>query len=211
MRWFTMPTLDIQDEEDENGNSNKKSTKNMREVDLSKLGAEPQEGFAYIQMKMDAKMINADYEKLIQKRIAKQVKIRRATKEDIPKLVDMYNRSFLSASDPYSPMNEENMKAVFEHNLTIILIGSIWGVDAGFVIIDFEGENNEIGVIAGLGTLPEWQKRGLGTTLGIASWEYFKKAGVKELKCEVFNKNMASYNLIKGMGFTPSGVKFYSF
>lgn len=206
-----MPTYSILEEENEEYKNRKQKAQEISEIDISKFGVEPQEGFAYIQMKMDVNLINEEYEKQIQKRIAKQVKIRKATKEDIPNLVDIYNRSFLSASDPYSPMNEKNMEAIFEHNKTIILIGSIWGVDAGFIIIDFEGENNETGVIAGLGTLPEWQKKGLGTTLGIASGAYFKNAGVKELKCEVFNKNIASYNLIKGMGFSPSGVKFYNF
>lgn len=220
LRWFSLPARiqNLTEVED-----SKKTTfvkhqpdskiKNIEEelpdvIDLKVFG-DIQPGYAYIQMRASAELINERFEKDLQKRIAKQVSIRIATLDDIPKLVDMYNRAFLTANDPYAPMNEENMRLIYNYHNTKILIGSIYGIDAGFVIIDYEGKNKEIGIIAGLGTLPEWQKRGIGSTIGIASWEYFKKENVKELRCEVYSKNYASYRLIKGMGFEEVGVKYY--
>jgi ribosomal protein S18 acetylase RimI-like enzyme len=164
-------------------------------------------------MSLGGENFNPEFEEKLNKRISSQVKIRQATKDEIPLLTKLYNRSFLTAQDPYSPMKEEDMRAIFHYNKTIILIAQIWGTDAGFIIIDFETteDGKKIGFISGLGTLPEWQKRGVGTTLGIASWSYFKKAGVQELRCEVYKKNLGSYKLIKGMGFVENGVKYYKF
>ncbi len=188
LRWFSLParTPNFSEVEDakkqtfvkhQPDSKVKKSEEDLPDViDLSQFG-EIQPGYAYIQMRASAELINERFEKDLQKRIAKQVTIRIATLDDIPKLVDMYNRAFLTANDPYAPMNEENMNLIYNFHHTKILIGSIYGIDAGFVIIDFEGKNKEIGIIAGLGTLPEWQKRGIGSTIGIASWEFFKKKG----------------------------------
>ena len=244
-RWFSMPSYDLGRDYDEPTQNNqtkhpnpsgilKHQKKIVQEntvqpkisdvIDLSKYTNESQEGFPYIQMKLDSNIITEDFRKSIQKRIANQVKIREATKEDIPKLVSLYNRSFLSANDPYVPMNEENMSKVFEYNNTVILIGTIWGKDAGFVIIDIDtidekykkdekSDTYKIGFISGMGTLPEWRRRGVGSSLGILSYNFiFKKIpSLKELRCEVYSKNLPSYNLIKGMGFSVDGVKYYKF
>jgi ribosomal protein S18 acetylase RimI-like enzyme len=212
--WFTIPEYNLTDEEDPDHKNKKRDhsetdTSQKPVIDLLKLCNHIEDGFPYIQMKLDVNFITPDYENDIQKRIAKQVVITRANQSDIPLLADLYNRAFLSANDPYSPMTLENMGAIFNHNYTIIVIAHIWGAPAGFAIIDFEGISQEYGIIAGLGTLPEWQKRGVGTSIGIATWQYFKDRKVKELKCEVYACNKASYNLIKGLGFKEVGVKFY--
>jgi ribosomal protein S18 acetylase RimI-like enzyme len=198
-----MPSYSLEEEEEEDSHPSKSTPSS----------GPPEEGYAYIQMVLTGDHFNPEFEAKLHKRISSQVKIRRATEEEIPLLTQLYNRSFLTAQDPYSPMKEEDMRAIFHYNETIILIGSVWGVDAGFIIIDFETsrDGKKIGYISGLGTLPEWQKRGVGTTLGIASWSYFKEAGVEELRCEVFKGNLGSYKLIKGMGFKEVGVKYYKF
>jgi len=211
-KWFSIPDYNIHDDDDFEHRIKKKSeivSSEKAVVDLSKICGEIEEGFPYIQMKLDVNAITPEYENEIQKRIAKQVVISRAVESDIPLLVDLYNRAFLSANDPYSLMTLENMNSIIKHNYTIILIARIWGSPAGFAIIDFEGEAQKEGIIAGLGTLPEWQKRGVGTSIGIATWQYFKERNVKELRCEVYACNQASYNLIKGLGFKEVGVKFY--
>lgn len=201
-RYFSMPTFSLEDE-DEDVRGSKSAT----------VEAPPKEGYPYIQMSLGKENFNPEFEEKLHKRISSQVKIRRATEEEIPLLTKLYNRSFLTAQDPYSPMKEEDMKAIFFYNDTIILIAQIWGTDAGFIIIDFETneKGKKIGYISGLGTLPEWQKRGVGTTLGIASWSYFKDAGVEELQCEVYKRNLGSYKLILGMGFQETGVKYYKY
>jgi ribosomal protein S18 acetylase RimI-like enzyme len=201
-RFFSMPTYSLEEEEEEIQPSKSKT-----------YSSPPKEGFPYIQMVLTGDHFTPEFEEKLHKRISSQVKIRQAAEEEIPLLTKLYNRSFLTAQDPYSPMKEEDMTAIFHYNETKILIAQIWGQDAGFIIIDFEtsGEGKKIGYISGLGTLPEWQKRGVGTTLGIASWSHFKDAGVEELRCEVFKGNLASYKLIKGMGFEEVGIKYYRF
>ena len=64
-------------------------------------------------------------------------------------------------------------------------------------------------MIAGLGVLPRFQRKGLGTVIGMAAWNYFKKKGVKELRCEVYKSNTVSYNFIASLGFEEFGVKTY--
>ena len=201
-RFFSMPTFSLEEDE-EDSHPSKTAT----------YYPPPEEGYPYIQMVLTGDHFTPEFEERLQKRISSQVKIRKAIEEEIPLLTKLYNRAFLTAQDPYSPMKEEDMAAIFHYNKTIILIAQIWGTDAGFIIIDFETQENgkKVGFISGLGTLPEWQKRGVGTTLGIASWSYFKEAGVEELQCEVFKKNIGSYRLIVGMGFEEVGVKYYKF
>jgi ribosomal protein S18 acetylase RimI-like enzyme len=103
------------------------------------------------------------------------------------------------------------LKKIYEYPEILILIAEVFGEDAGFIILDFEGINHEYGIIAGLGVLPRYQRKGLGTVLGMASWNYFKKEGVKELKCEVYVKNNASYEFIKALGFKEQETKTYSY
>ena len=93
----------------------------------------------------------------------------------------------------------------------MFLIGKVYGRDAAFVILDFEGENNECAVIAALAVLPRFQRKGLGTILGTAAWNYLKEnyKHVKELKCEVYKDNKISYSFIKGIGFEECGTKAY--
>jgi hypothetical protein len=45
--------------------------------------------------------------------------------------------------------------------------------------------------------------------LGMAAWNHFKKLGVKELRCEVYRDNKASYDFISSLGFKKFGVKVY--
>ncbi|MHA1274891.1 MAG: GNAT family N-acetyltransferase, partial [Promethearchaeota archaeon] len=68
---------------------------------------------------------------------------------------------------------------------------------------------NEYGIIAGLGVLPRFQRKGLGKILGMAAWDLFKKKGVKELRCEVYIENKSSYNFIKSLGFEEYEKKVY--
>jgi ribosomal protein S18 acetylase RimI-like enzyme len=101
------------------------------------------------------------------------------------------------------------LRQIYDYPETRILIAKVYGADAGFAILDFEGPNQEYGIIAGLGVIPRFQRKGLGTVLGMASWEYFKKKGVKELRCEVYKDNTVSYNFISSLGFENYDVKSY--
>ncbi|NHJ24667.1 MAG: GNAT family N-acetyltransferase [Candidatus Lokiarchaeota archaeon] len=169
-------------------------------------------GMAYIQMRLPVEKITEEYEEIIRKRVEKNIlraKIREATKEDLDSVVFLHNRSWMTSSTPFSPISHETIKKIFEYPDTKILIAKVYGTDGGFVILDFEGNNKEYGIIAGLGVLPRFQRKGLGTVIGMAAWDYFKKRGVKELRCEVYKDNNVSYNFIKSLGFEEYDVIVY--
>ena len=162
------------------------------------------EGLSYIQMKLPTEKITKEFEQSLKEKISHNIlraKIREATIEDLETVRYIHNRAWLTSNTPFSPITLEGIRDVFKISSTKIFIARVYGQDAGFLITDLEGENDEIGVIAGLGILPRFQRRYLGTILGMHSWEYFKKQKIKELKCEVYVDNMASYKLIKGLGF----------
>jgi len=194
------------------------------------------QSYEYFQMEILVSDITEEFEAEITKRISRQVKILEATPEDCDRLVYLHNRAFLSATDPYSPINYDDMMMVLNFRENIVLIASLWGEDAGFIILGFdfypgldpETEGSDVpdgpaiapvrdghsvynvGYISGLGVDPRWQRRGIGTTLGITSWRYFKARNLTKLKCEVYAKNDASYNLISGLGFKRVGSTTYT-
>jgi ribosomal protein S18 acetylase RimI-like enzyme len=171
-----------------------------------------QEGMVYIQMRLPVERITPEFEKLMQEKIEKNIyhaNIREATEKDLQIVVDIYNKSWLTSNTPFRPMEKETLKKIFIDPDTVFLIARVFGIDGAFVILDLEGKNKEFGVIAGLGVIPRFQRKGLGTVIGLAAWDYFKKKGVKELRCEVYKKNNVSFNFIQGLNFEEFGQKVY--
>ena len=169
-------------------------------------------GMEYIQMKLPVDKITPEFEKMLTEKMEHNIlraKIREAKVEDLESVKYLYNRSWLTSSTPYSMISFESLKTILEYPETIILIARVYGSDAAFVILDFEGPKNEYGIIAGLGVIPRFQRKGLGTVIGMAAWKYFKKKGVKELRCEVYKDNVVSYNFIKSIGFEEFARKVY--
>lgn len=193
--------------------------------------------YTYFQMEICVADITEAFEVEVTKRIAHQVKINEASFDDCHRLVVLHNRAFLTASDPYVPIKDEDMAKVLRFQGNIVLIATIWGEDAGFIILGFDyypsldpifddpdipdgptippmhaGQlTYNVGYISGLAVDPRWQRRGIGNTLGIASWHYFKARQLVKLRCEVYEKNYASYRLISGLGFRNVGSKTYSY
>ncbi|MFW9971534.1 MAG: GNAT family N-acetyltransferase [Candidatus Odinarchaeota archaeon] len=122
-------------------------------------------------------------------------------REDLERVLNLYNHSWITSRESFSRLSIESLNSIFNHRDTKIFIAKLFGIDAGFMILDLEGENNEYGVIAALAVLPKFQSKGLGKVLGMAAWEYFKSKGIKELRCEVYPKNIVSTNFIKSLGF----------
>jgi len=169
-------------------------------------------GLEYIQMKLPVVKITPEFEKKIKEKVEHnilQAKIREAKLEDLERVVTLYNRSWMTSNTPYSPISIESLKVIFKYPETKILIAQAYGSDAAFVILDYEGSNKEYGIIAGLGVIPRFQRKCLGTVVGMAAWDYFKKRGVKELRCEVFKDNKVSFNFIKSIGFEEYARKIY--
>ncbi|TXT54156.1 MAG: hypothetical protein BAJALOKI2v1_810011 [Promethearchaeota archaeon] len=169
-------------------------------------------GLAYKQMRLPVNQITPDFENELQKKVEHNIlkaKVREATGEDLENVMHIHNRSWMVSNTPFRPISIDSLEIIHEYPETIILIAKVYGEDAGFVILDFEGPNKEIGVIAGLGVLPRFQRKGLGTVLGMAAWRKFKEKGVKELKCEVYKENNVSYEFIKSLGFEVYETKVY--
>ncbi|WP_457558175.1 GNAT family N-acetyltransferase [Candidatus Harpocratesius sp.] len=166
--------------------------------------------YTYIQMKLDMNEITEEFSKELEHYRISGIKIRKAILDDLSIFVKLYNRAFMRGSDPWSPATEQQFKEILEHKTTVVLLASIQDEDVGFIIIDLE-ENEEVGIICGLGTDPRWQRRGIARFLGISAWDYFKQRNVKELRCEVYEKNLPSYKLIKSLHFEECGKKIYQF
>ena len=169
-------------------------------------------GLEYIQMRLPVSNITPEVEENLKKKVEHNIlraKIREAKLEDLDSIMYLYNRSWLVSSTPFRPIKKETLKIIYEYSETKILIAKAYGSDAAFVILDYEGPNKEYGIIAGLGVIPRFQRKGLGTVIGMAAWNYFKKKGVKELRCEVFKDNKVSFNFIKSIGFEEFARKTY--
>ncbi|MFX0010259.1 MAG: GNAT family N-acetyltransferase [Candidatus Hermodarchaeota archaeon] len=169
-------------------------------------------GMTYIQMRLSVEKITEEYEAEVRKKVEKNIlraKIREASKDDLKSVAFLHNRSWMTSSTPFSPISHDTIKKIYEYPDTKILIAKVYGIDGGFVILDFDGEEKEFGIICGLGVLPRFQRKGLGTVIGMAAWDYFKKRGVKELRCEVYKDNTVSFNFIRSLGFEQYDIKVY--
>lgn len=169
-------------------------------------------GMEYIQMKLPVAKITPEFEEMLTEKMEHNIlraKIREAKVEDLESVRALYNRSWMTSNTPYSSITLNSLTTIYEYPETIILIARVYGTDAAFVILDCEGPKNEYGIIAGLGVIPRFQRKGLGTVIGMAAWNYFKKKGIKELRCEVYKGNTVSYQFIKSIGFKEYDKKTY--
>jgi ribosomal protein S18 acetylase RimI-like enzyme len=170
-------------------------------------------GLTYIQMKLPIDKITKEMEKQLRESIEphiKKAKIRKCEKEDLPQVMQIYNRAWMTTNTPFSPIELDDLENIYQYPHTIILIANLYGKDVGFIILDFEGENQQYGVIAGLGVLPRYQRKGLGRAMAIAAWDEFKRRDVEELRCEVYEKNSVAHNFIKTIGFEEYGREKYT-
>ena len=170
------------------------------------------EGLEYIQMKLPVSAITPEVEENLRKKVEHNIlhaKIREANIEDLESVMYLYNRSWLVSSTPFRAITKETLRIIYEYPDTLFLIAKAYGSDGAFVILDYEGSSKEYGIIAGLGVLPRFQRKGLGTVIGLAAWNHFKEKGVKELRCEVYKENEVSYDFIKSIGFVEYARKTY--
>ena len=159
---------------------------------------------SYVQLRLPVEKITQEFEDALKDKIEQNVvhaEIREAMGDDIEKIFKIYNKAWQSTSMPFRQVSEETFLKFQKHFKTVFLIACVDSIDGGFILIHFEGKKKDIGVINGLGVLPQFQNKGLGTTLAMAAWNYFKERGVKELRCEVHRDNKIPYAFIKGLGF----------
>ena len=190
-------------------------TKKKHKVEVDKAAEELyQDGMVYIQMKLPVEKITNEFEKNLKEKIEHnivQANIREATKSDLESLKYIYNRAWLTSNTPFRPITKTDLQKILEYPETVFLIAKLYGSNAAFLLLDFEGENKEFAIIAALAVIPRFQRKGLGSVLGMASWQYLKEKfpNVKEIRCEVYKDNEVSYAFIKGIGFEEYGKKVY--
>ena len=190
-------------------------TKKKQDVEVDEKSEELyQDGMVYIQMRLPVDKITTQFETKLKEKIEHTIvkaNIREATNEDLDSLKYIYNRAWLTSNTPFRPITKTDLKKILEYPETVFLIGKIYGTDAAFLLLDFEGENKEFAIIAALAVIPRFQRRGVGTILGMASWQYLKEhfPNVKEVRCEVYKDNKVSYSFIKGIGFEEYDTKIY--
>ncbi len=190
-------------------------TKKKQDVEVDKEAEELyQDGMVYTQMRLPVEKITKAFETDLKDKIEHNIvkaNIREATKEDLDSLKNIYNRAWLTSNTPFRPITKTDLKKILDYPETVFLIGKVYGADASFLLLDFEGENKEIAIIAALAVIPRFQRRGVGTILGMASWQYLKEhfPHVKEIRCEVYRENKVSFSFIKGLGFEEYDTKIY--
>lgn len=162
----------------------------------------------YIQMRLLVEDITEEYENKLKEKIDHSIlhaDIREAHEKDIDSIIILHDKAWHSTPMPYRIPSKEKLTEMVNNTDVVFLIAKVNAVDSGFIISYFTGNKKEIGVIAGLGILPELQRKGLGTILGLAAWNHFKQKGIKELRCKVYLNNTISYSFIKGLGFKEYG------
>ncbi|TFF91904.1 MAG: N-acetyltransferase [Promethearchaeota archaeon] len=134
------------------------------------------------------------------------VKIREAEKKDIAKINQIYHESWNASHLPMKEVTEDLFMEIFEDDDTKFIIAELDSKDVGFILVEFNKLNKEIGLISGLGIVPEYQGRGLGKYLAFEAWNFFRDKGIKELRCEVYKENKVAISFIKSLGFEEYGT-----
>ena len=190
-------------------------TKKKKKIEVDKAAEELyQDGMVYIQMRLPVDKITQEFEDKLKNKIEHNIikaNIRKATDSDLDTLKTIYNRAWLLSNTPYRPITKTDLKKILDYPDTVFLIAKVYGIDAAFVLLDFEGENKEIAVIAALAVIPRFQRKGVGTIIGMSAWNFLKQnyRNVKEIRAEVYKDNYVSFSFIKGIGFEEFDKKVY--
>ncbi|MHA2038048.1 MAG: GNAT family N-acetyltransferase [Promethearchaeota archaeon] len=173
-----------------------------------------EDGMVYIQMRLPVDKITKQFEDKLKEKIEQNIitaNIREAKKDDLDSLKKIYNRAWLTSNTPFRPITKTDLLTILEYPDTVFLMAKVYGIDAAFVLLDFEGKNKEIATIAALAVIPRFQRRGLGKILGVYIWNFLKQnySNVKEIRAEVYKDNKVSYAFIKGIGFEEFERRVY--
>ncbi|MFX0013992.1 MAG: GNAT family N-acetyltransferase [Promethearchaeota archaeon] len=142
--------------------------------------------------------------------VQKQVKIREFNIEkDAENFIRCYNRSFITAPDPYRTLTLEDIQ---HFNPKSTFVAELYGHIVGFIFLVIEPlikqgmTIGKQGVIAGIGVDPRYRRKKIAFTLAVRAAKFFAENNVMELVCEVYHENKASYYFIRSFGFTKTGT-----
>ncbi|MHA1805321.1 MAG: GNAT family N-acetyltransferase [Promethearchaeota archaeon] len=177
-------------------------THHVREFENSLTNAK--DGRHFIEMRLPIYKITKEFESALRKKyehVLSTIKIREAHKKDVNIVRDLYNISWSTATMPFNPIQNSTLLNAIKNPDITILIASQDSEDVGFIILKVEKNHEKVGNIIGIGILSEFRYQGIGTALAIASWDFFKKKNVSELKCKVFSENKSAYKFMTRLGF----------
>ncbi|ADB58108.1 GNAT family N-acetyltransferase [Archaeoglobus profundus] len=138
--------------------------------------------------------------------------IRKVTKEDEKHFVEVYTLAYKGLEE-YAYTSKRDVKLYFRWLLKRDPEGFftyVAGKPVGFIACDcnwfsvFEGE--EVAEIHEIVVHPEWQGKGIGTSLMKKALDYAKERGRKVVELWVGVKNLKAIRFYKKFGFKERGV-----
>jgi hypothetical protein len=165
----------------------KKNPKNLEKLENVEENLEF--GMKYIQMVLPLNIITKEAENSLRENVEQNIlraKIREVKVNDLEIFINLYNKTWLTSHEPFRALGIDDIKNLYNDPNLTIFIASVYGIDAGFMILDFEGSKKEYGIIVAMGVIPRFQRRGLGKIMALAAWELFKKRDIIELRSEVY-------------------------
>jgi ribosomal protein S18 acetylase RimI-like enzyme len=163
-------------------------------------------------LKLPIEKITSEFKKKFGERIKSYIKhpnIRPIKEDDYERIVMIYNKAYRNLHAKILPINLDIIRDMDSDPESVILIAEIDNNIAGLIILEFEGVNDKFVTITDWAVSPRFRRKGIGTRLCIAAWEYFEPKGVKEVRCEVYVNNPVAYNFIKSMGFEEIRTDYY--
>ncbi len=153
----------------------------------------------FYQMQMDLERIN-----LIEAKRISGLIIRSCQRNDMAKLVKVFNEVFSDTNDPFPSITENDLNNLPSDR---ILVAELGGEIVGFLMCGIKTiEGEEVGVIGYLGVLKKHRRKGIATSLAIEVGKYFLKNRLRKVIAEVYYLNKDSYRFIERFGFEQTAV-----
>jgi ribosomal protein S18 acetylase RimI-like enzyme len=155
--------------------------------------------YKFYQMQMDLERIN-----LIEAKRIPGLIIRTCQRNDMAKLVRVFNEVFSDTNDPFPSLTENDLSSLPSDR---ILLAELGREIVGFLMCGIKLiEGEEVGVIGYLGVLQKHRRKGIATSLAIEAGKYFLKNRLRKVIAEVYYLNKDSYGFIEGFGFEQTSV-----
>jgi ribosomal-protein-alanine N-acetyltransferase len=124
--------------------------------------------------------------------------VRRARREDLPRIHDIERDSFRHPYPPYL------IDMLFEENRRTFFVAEVEDRIVGYSVASIEARNT--GHVISVAVSPDTRRRGIGEALTQRLTEELRKIGVSLIKLEVERDNIAAQNMYKKLGFGLSHI-----
>lgn len=144
--------------------------------------------------------MNRDLKDLPLKLIDKKIIIRNLMENELEEYVDLVNTSLTHCPDPFVPMNLDFAK---KWPLGQTLVAEVDGRLVGFLMFESRGK---MGLPVQLGVLPQYRRKGVGTSLLLFLLNDFRNRGIEDIRMKVFKNNVPALTLYKKLKFKVYGA-----